>query len=353
VLSRLRSTRTALLAALLFAAVNASTTSTAATAQQTVSPSQPPPTTPVPLAEVVRNLPEYGQAATQTAYLGAIEHATITERDAAIPALVHWLEDPQPRVRGLALLSLSLLYMPSEARPQPPYSTSLPLQYLPAVAAHLRDPDPSVRNVAFAALQSVEYSGVGMDELVRLVVPMLREPDVVTEYPNPFFIESDKQILASMTPEQKAQFLAHPHKVITMPAEGAGLLGILAMPTRQPSPAVDDAMIAFLDREDQTRSTLGDCLHTLALSYASERVNDEALRRVFEQKAMTGFLLQFVAQMRLTPAQLAVQKERLVALSNDESAHPALRRAARDVAACWDGQRTHLCQPNSKDLNEQ
>lgn len=68
---------------------------------------------------------------------------------------------------------------------------------------------------------------------------------------------------------------------------------------------------------------------------------------------MTIFLLQFVAEMRLTPVQLTVQKERLVALSNDESAHPALRRSARDVAACWNGERTGQCKPNSKDLSEQ
>jgi hypothetical protein len=175
----------------------------------------------------------------------------------------------------------------------------------------------------------------------------------VTEYPDPFFVESDKRILAGMTPQQRTQFRAQPRKIIKLPAEGAGLLGILAMPTRHPSDAVDDAIIAFLDREDQTKSTLGDCLHTLALSAASERVNDEALRLVFERKAMTIFLLQFVAEMRLTPVQLKVQKERLVALSNDESAHPALRRSARDVAACWNGERNSQCKPNSKDLSEQ
>ncbi len=325
----------------------------ALTARQVVSPSQAPVAARVSLAEVVRNLPVYLQAETQADYLGAIENATVVERDSALPNLMQWLEDERPRIRGLALLSLSLLYFPSEKRPERPYSDPLPVRYIPAVAAHLRDPDPAVRNVAFAALQSTEYSGVGLDELIKLVVPMLREPDVVTEYPDPFFVESEKRMLAGMTPEQQAQFKAQPHKVMKLPAEGAGLLGILAMPRRQPSAAVDNAMIAFLDREDQTKTTLADCLHTLALGSASERVNDEALRRVFEQKAMTIFLLQFVADLRLTPEQLAVQKERLLALSNDESAHPALRRSARDVAACWNGQHTGQCKPNSKDLGEQ
>ncbi|HEU5401232.1 MAG TPA: hypothetical protein VFU86_07740, partial [Terriglobales bacterium] len=122
--------------------------------------------------------------------------------------------------------------------------------------------------------------------------------------------------------------------------------------TRNSSPAVDDAMIAFLDRSDQTKSTLGECLHTLALSHASERVNDEALRRVFEQKAMTVSLLQFVTWMRLTPAQLAVQKERLIALSNDASEPSALRKAATTVAACWNAERTGLCQPTSEEFRE-
>jgi hypothetical protein len=320
--------------------------------QQVVPPSQPA-NSRVSLAEVVRNLPEYIQGVTQSDYLRAVEGATVAERGSALPSLIQWLEDERPRVRGLALLSLYLLYLPSENRPEPPYSDSIPVQYIPAVAAHLRDPDPTVRNSALAALQPTEYSGIGLDELVRLVVPMLREPDVVTEYPDPFFVESEKRMLAGMTPDQQAQFKAQSHKIIKLPAEGAGLLGILAGPRRKPSDEVDDAMIAFLDREDQTKSTLGDCLHTLALSSATERVNNEALRRVFEQKAMTIFLLQFVARMRLTPEQLVVQRDRLVALSNDESAHPVLRRSARDVAACWNGQRTGLCQPNGEDLSEQ
>jgi hypothetical protein len=323
------------------------------TSAQNVSPALAGVGTRVGLAEVVRNLPEYLPAEKQEAYLGAIENATGTERDAAVPDLMRWVDDQRSRVRGLALSSLYLLYMPTETGPGQAYRRSLPIQYVATVAAHLRDPDPRVRSATFVALQSVEYSGAGMDELVALVVPMLREPDAVTEYPDPFFVESDQRILAGMTPEQQAQFRARPHKVMKLPAEGAGLLGILAMPTRKPSVAVDDAMIAFLDREDQTKSTLGDCLHTLALSFASERVNDEALRRVFEVKAMTIFLLQFVADMRLTPGQLASEKERLLALANDESAHPALRRSARDVAACWNGERTGRCKPNNQDLSEQ
>jgi hypothetical protein len=326
---------------------------TASAAQQSVSSTQVAVITQVSLAEVARDLPEYVQGEQQSAYLGAIEDATNAERDSAIPNLIRWIDDERPKVRGLALLSLNLLYLPSEKRPGFGYTRSLPVQFIPAVAAHLRDTDPALHNVALAALQSVEYSGVGMDELVALVVPMLREPDVLVEYPDPFFIESDKWILSQMTPDQQAQFKAQPHKVIKLPADGPGLLSILTMPTRHPSPAVDDAIIAFLDRKDQTKSTLGDCLHTLALSSASERVNNEALSRVFEEKAMTIFLLQFVANLRLTPAQLNVQKERLVALSNDEAAHPALRRSARDVAACWSGERTGQCKPNSKDLSEQ
>ena len=338
---------TGLLVGILFVSGNAST------AQQR-APSSQAAATQVSLAEVVRNLPEYTQAEKQSAYSEAIQNATVAERDSALPKLIEWLGDERPRVRGVALLSVSLLYMPSDKRPGPAYSTSLPVQYIPAVAARLRDSDPTVRNAAFLAANSVGYGGgAGTDELTKLVLPMLREPDVLIEYPDPFFVESEQRMLAGMTPEQQAQFKAQPHKIIKLSAEGVGLLGILAMPTRKPSPEVDDAMIAFLDRKDHTKTTLADCLHTLALSYASERVNDEALRRVFEQKAMTIFLLQFVANLRLTPQQLAVQKERLLALSNDESAHPALRRSARDVAACWTGERTARCKPNDKDLSEQ
>jgi hypothetical protein len=266
---------------------------------------------------------------------------------------VQWLSDERPRVRGLALLSIYLLSLPGEHRPQTAATFSIPVQYIPAIVSRLRDPDPSVRKVALVAVLPIEYSGgAGMEELVNLVLPMLREPDILTEYPDPFFIESDRRMLASMTPEQQAAFKAHPHKIFTLPAEGPDLLAILAMPTRQPSPAVDDAMIAFLDRPDQTQSTLSDCLHHLALAAAGDRVNDEALRRVFEQNAMTVFLLQFLTNLRLTPAQFTAQHARLVALSNDQAATPVLRHAAQTVAACWTGDRHVHCSPTPDDFRE-
>ncbi len=321
-------------------------------AQQIVTPASDA-TAQVSLTDMVRRFPEYAEAHDPLPYLGALENATIAERDAALPALMQWCEDKRSVVRSHALFTLWFLYMPSEKRPEPPFSNSLPIKYIAAVAAHLLDPDRGVRPVTSLALRSTEYSGIGLDDLVRLVVPMLREPDVVIEYPDPGFAEAEKQMLAGMTPQQQAEFKAMPRKPMMMPAVGQLLLDILATPRRQPSDAVDDAMIAFLDRDDMTQSTLQECLHVLALSRASERVNDEALRRVFERKAMTIFLLQFVENLRLTPAQLDVEKTRLVALSNDESAHPALRRSARDVAVCWNGNRTKPCKPSDEDLSQQ
>jgi hypothetical protein len=322
----------------------------ASTAQQGAPPSGAV-ASQTSLAEVVRNLPEYIQGQKESAYEAAIQNATVAERDSALSRLMQWLEDERFQVRGKALLMLSFLCRPTDKRPGPTFS--LPVEYVPAVAARLRDSDPRVRSAALFAALTVGYGGgAGMDELTKLVVPMLREPDVLTEDPDPSFIEGEQRMLAGMTPEQRAQFNAQPHKIIKLSAEGPTLLWILAMRPRQAS-AVDDAMIAFLDRKDQTKTTLADCLHTLALTFASERVNDEALRRVFEQKAMTIYLLQFVARLRLTPEQLTVQKERLVTLSNDESAHPALRRSAKDVAACWSAERTRSCMPNDKDLSEQ
>jgi len=320
--------------------------------QSAASPASTSRAAKVSLADVVRNLPDYGKRGPGV-YSEAFENATDAERDAAVPGLIAWLKDDRPQVRELALLSLSFLYMPRENSRVITCNRYLPVEDVSVVAAHLRDPDSGVRSATFIALGSVEICGHGLDELVDLVVPMLRERDVLTEYPDPFFIESDQRNLANMTPQQQASFKAQPHKIIKLPSEGPALLSILAVPTRKSSTAVDDAMIAFLDREDQTKSTLGDCLHNLALSHASERVNDEALRRVFEQKAMTVYLLQFVARMRLTSAQLAVQKERLIALSKDESERPELRKAAATVAACWTGERTVPCQPISELLNEE
>lgn len=338
---------------LLFAEGNTSS------AQSVTPPAPTSGTTKVSLADVVRNLPEYEKPGLPSVS-EVFENATAQERDSALPGFVAWLKDDRPRVRWLAVLSIGSLYLPSEKRPEPPCSAFLPVEYVPVVAARLKDSDAQVRRVTFIALQTVEICGHGMDGLVAFVVPMLRDPDILTEYPDPFFIESDKQFpaqIAKLPTETQAEMLENRRKmrergVPKLPAEGPELLSIFAIPTWKPTNTVDDSIIAFLDREDQTKSTLGECLRVLALSRASERVNDEALRRVFEQKAMSVFLLQFVTELRLTPEQLAVQKDRLIAVSKDVSQRSSLRAAAKTVAACWGVDQTGNCRPTSEEFQE-
>jgi hypothetical protein len=327
---------------------------TTLTGQEAVSPASPGKAETVSLADVARNLPEYSKPGTELAFSQAFENATSEERDAALPTLMSWINDDRPEVRRHALLSLSFLYMPSATSQVIPCRRYLPMEDVRPVAEHLRDADWRARNVTFLALGSVEACGHGLDVLIGLVLPMLRNPEILTEYPDPFFIESEQRMLARMTPQQREAYKSQPPRpVIKLPAEGPILLSILAAPTRKPSAQADDAMVAFLDRPDQTKSTIAECVHTLALSHASERVNDAALRRVFELKAMSVYILQFVGRMRLTPAQLAVQKERLLALSNDESAYPEVRKAAGKVVACWTGESSSACPPLIEEMNRE
>ena len=327
-----------------------------AVAQQSVVPMpQIAASAQVSLAAIVDDLPAHLEAVKDPAFEKAIENATAAERDGVLPELMGWVDDKRPEVRGIALLMLDLLYLPTEQ--QTGWNGSVPVRYIPAVAAHLLDPDPRLCRVAFAALQPVTNTRVGLDELVRLVLPMLRNPEAVADYRDTWLEESDTQILANMKPEQQAEFkamrAAHPPKPTLLPPLGEFLLAILAAPTVKPSKELDDAMIAFLKREDQTKNSLQGCLHSLAISSASERVNDVALTQVFEKKAMTIYLLQFVNNLQLSPEQLVEQKVRLLSLSNDETAKPGLRKSAREVAACWTGDRHVRCAPSDMNLREQ
>lgn len=151
------------------------------------SPASPAPTggaTKVTLAEVVRDLPNY--LGSGTSATDAFDNATDAERDAAVAGLMRWLKDDRAQVRGMALLGLSFLYMPRQNERVITCNRYLPVEDVPAVAAYLRDPDSRVRNATFLALGSVETCGHGLDTLVDLVLPMLRDPDILTEYPDPF-----------------------------------------------------------------------------------------------------------------------------------------------------------------------
>ncbi|MDE1160521.1 MAG: hypothetical protein PW792_01090 [Acidobacteriaceae bacterium] len=144
------------------------------------------------LGSLVEHLPEHVSPANPLQISMVAEEATASERDNAIPQLIRWTSDERLRVRQNAMMLLGLLYLPGAKRPAHSPYASLPVQYLPTIAAHLRDPDLILRRGAFLALQPTELSGSGLQELIHLVLPMLREPDVLVQAPDPFFIESQQ-----------------------------------------------------------------------------------------------------------------------------------------------------------------
>ncbi len=352
-LARLRSILGTTLRARLLLALTAAIVSLARAQTPAVKEQAAPRT----FADSVRDLPDLAGSRDRKAsdaFAAALLSSTEPERLAAVPDLMRWTEDPRPEVRESALATVALIYYAFPPANGFAHRSSLPLQDIEPVAAHLLDTVGAVRPKAALALVSANYTSGGQAELNRLLLPLLRNPDIFTRFPDPFFVESDAFILSKSPPERQEAMrkMQAQHPVILLPAAASAIFGLLISSPVSTSPATDDALIAFLNSPNQTPDTLSDCLHDLALAHASEAVTNEALTRVFAKKAMSVFLLQFLSTLRLTPEDLVTQKAHLLALSTDETTAPPLRHAAATVAACWNGDTHTSCAPTQQDFHD-
>ena len=326
-------------------ALTAATCSPEPLAQATATGSATPQT----LAAFVNSLPEDVQpdGTGNPAFLTQVESlskVTAAERDAAMPQLMQRVDDNRPAVRTLALFVLWALYQPQPGPQGAP--AALPQQYLPRVVAHLHDAVPDVRPLAMLALQPVLFHPSSRDELLALVLPLLQAPDALVAYPDHRNDVIHARLIAKLPPSAQAQFAAQ-YRQPMYPALGPELLWLVLRPG---STQQDDAILAFLDRTDQTPDTLSESLRAIALNRGSERVANEALRRVFAQHAMSVFLLQFVSNLALTPAEVAAFQPQLLALAADPSTEPQLRHAATTVTACWSAASRGTCRPDSENF---
>jgi len=275
-----------------------------------------------------------------TPYVEAFGKASATDLAKVLPQLIDAFGDPEPNVRVGAILAF---YTAASVRTSSGEADNSVLEVLsPALVRlmpHLSDPDPRVHGTA--TLAYLQF--LGLPEARAIILPALLE-------------RLKAPVVEQAEERETARPLIVPGKKFPQrPLEGAEI-GVEAVGTvaglGHNDFATSEAVITYLNRPDQTKVTLAACFQNIALSHANERVNNEVIRLIFEHRAMSIFLLQYLAQMQLTPNDYAIERRRLIALANDPSAHPALRRAAKAVAKCWTLDFL-LCQPSEEDMKTQ
>lgn len=273
-------------------------------------------------------------------YVEAFGKSSAADLAKVLPQLVDAFEDPQPNVRVGAMLAF---YTAASDRTSSGDPDNAVLKVLcPALAQlmpHLDDPDPRVHGTATLAYMQFLFLPEARAILLPALVERLKAPLVEQaeerETANPLIVPGRKFPQRSLEGAEKG-------------VEAVGTVALLGPDDF----ATNDAIITYLNRPDQTKVTLAACFQNIALSHANERVNNEVIRLIFEHRAMSIFLLQYLAQMQLTSNDYSVERGRLIALANDPSTHPALQRASKAVSKCWT-LNFLVCQPSEEDMKTQ
>ena len=248
--------------------------------------------------------------------------ASSVEVRRALPTLINALDDPSPIVRSYTALCFdNAAEATSSSISGDPERLQTLAPALPRLLAHLDDPARPVRG----AVQLTYPWFFGTPEAKTIILPALLKQ-----------LESPVPLEGQRSADQA----------------GVSVIGDVAR-LGHDDPHATGAVIAFLQDPGHSQETVSDLLHNIALSNANERVNDAALQIVFQRHAMSIFLLQFVARMKLTAQDLEVERGRLYTLAADSATHPALRRAAKAVADCWTNDAPYTCKPSEEDLRTQ
>lgn len=270
---------------------------------------------------------------------GLVDAATIAEIKQELPTLVSLTESPHPQQSVEALLILITVArrqkagLPKNRAEIDPLAAEAIRPYISRLAPRFTDPSP---NRGFALMLFTNLVGVRpvSPELVKVALRVLQDPkstqttpDTTSKSPGESEASMGPQILWLLLPAD-ANFYRDP---ATNTTEG------------QDSPEVQQAIVNFLRRPDQTAESLSETVRALALSQVQNlTVNRELLHLLnstdpIVQKA----ILSHIASLTLAPEDFASAHARVMQIAANPSTPVEIQKLAKPLLTCWSNDRHH------------
>jgi hypothetical protein len=269
-----------------------------------------------------------------------VQSATIAEIRQVLPALVSLTESPNAQLRGNALLALYAIAARNKAglaenRGEPDLmADEAMIPYLSRLEPRLMDSATQSRALSLLLFQALAAIRPTPPELIKVALTVLKSPQSTQPMPDtthkgPTGITSSpgSLILWVLLPAA-ADFYRDPATNIT---EG------------RDSPEVQEAIIQFLHRSDQTTESLSESIRALALAQPQNpAVNAELLpllnsSDVSVQKA----LLRNIARLTLSSEDFATARARVTSIATNPNTPMDLRQIASSLLPCWSNDRHH------------
>jgi hypothetical protein len=305
---------------------------------------QPAPTDD--LATLLRGVPQHpdSDSPLMTQVIERLQNAPLPEVQANLPTLMSMTEASDEDVRSFALLALMNLGFTSQGQQVIPAMPSLVVQemvpdtaatellvpYIPKLLCLLSRGTATDRQLSFAVVQEVAKLRpvppallAGLERLLGGKRSTMASADDGSGSAQPL----GPQLLWILLPAG-ASYYQDPRTKIT---EGWD------------SPEVQEAVSAFLEREDQTPESLAASVRALAMALPQNpKVNAGLVKLLDSENAEVQLaLVQQLPKLSLTSDAFFVGRARVQQLLNDPNTTAEVRSTAANMLPCWNNDRNH------------
>lgn len=260
---------------------------------------------------------------------GIVQAATMVEIKQTVPELVALTESPNPQLRGDALLVLLAIAgrqkpgLPENRRVIDDSAGEAIVPYITRLKPRLMDSETANIGLSFTLFRALAFTA--SPELIKAAIEVLQFPQSTRA------TAIGPQMLWVLLPAG-ATFYIDPTTNIT---EG------------RDSAEVQEAIIAFLDRPDQTSESLSECIRALALAQPQNpTVNAHLLPSLDSPDiAVRKALLRHITSLTLYPEDFVSARARVMTMASDPASPIDLQRIAKSILPCWSNDRHRECPP--------
>jgi len=243
-------------------------------------------------------------------------------------------ESTNPKLRGEALLVLYAIAMGPSTR-EGGSNFELMVPYISRLAPRLMDASAPARGMSLLLLGGMVGIRPTPPELIKAAVAVLQDPRSTQLMPDtrskPFgnTASMGAAVLWVVLPAG-ASYHRDPATGIT---EG------------EDSVEVQEAIVTFLRRPDQTAESISESIRAITLAQAQNGAVNSQLVKLLDNPnvAIREALLRHITALTLTPADFAYAKGRVERIVTDADEPTELKQIASAILPCWQNDRHKLC----------
>ncbi len=276
---------------------------------------------------------------------GPINAAPLVEIEQELPALVGLTESLNLQQRGNALLVLYGIAerqkagLPENRREMDLSADEAIVPYISRLAPRLNDPSTANRNLTLILFQALAAVRPAPPELLKVALMVLQDPLSTQAMPDTTG-KSPNGKTPSIGPQMLSILLFADAKFHRDPATN--------IVEGQDSTEVQQAIVTFLRRPDQTAESLAETVRVFALAQVQNPpVNTELLRLLDSTNPdVQRAILSHIATLTLTSEEFASAHARVAQLAASANTPMEIQKLARVLLTCWSNDRHHdICPP--------